>query len=558
MGLSEGGAPVSPGARTGTHWFDDAVLYQVYPQSFADSDGDGIGDLRGVIERLEYIESLGVNTLWFNPCFTSPFVDAGYDVADYLTIAPRYGTNDDMVELVAEAKRRGIRVMLDLVAGHTSIDHPWFQDELHADGPSPLGDRYVWSSIEPTSRWDDDVPGTPAWVPSPGPRPGWYLKNFYDEQPALNFGWASGRGPEPWRSAIDDPGPQRNVLALQDIMAFWLERDIAGFRIDMAFSLVKDDQQDQRGRGMSARLWRRIRDWLDTAYPDAVLIPEGVELRTASGLAFDADFFLVIHRQHASLFDNHHAGVLPFQAPTEPFFDAAGRGTTALFLDSWDAIRNEFGDRHIVMGTADHDFSRLCCGPRTSEQLGAALTFLLTWGSVPCIWYGDEIGMRYVPDLPDVEGAMCNVAYNRAGCRTPMQWDDSPNAGFSTADPSALYLPIDPDPTRPTVAAQERDPHSTLQLVRRLLALRSGTPALRTHATTRVLHAGYPFVYLRGTTHLVVTNPRRAPATFSTHLAVGATGLLADGVSLSETILSVDGFGYGIFALAGAPASFDG
>ena len=118
-------------------WLSDAVVYEIYPQSFADSDGDGIGDLRGVIERLDHIESLGVDTIWFNPCFASPFVDAGYDVSDYLRIAPRYGTNEDLVELVDEARGRGIRVLLDLVAGHTSIEHPWFQAELHADGPSP-------------------------------------------------------------------------------------------------------------------------------------------------------------------------------------------------------------------------------------------------------------------------------------------------------------------------------------------------------------------------------------------------------------------------------------
>ena len=125
-------------------WLADAVVYEVYPQSFADSDGDGIGDLRGVIDRLDHIASLGVDTIWFNPCFTSPFVDAGYDVSDYLRIAPRYGSNEDMVELVDQARQRGIRVLLDLVAGHTSVEHPWFQRELHADGVDPEGDRYVW------------------------------------------------------------------------------------------------------------------------------------------------------------------------------------------------------------------------------------------------------------------------------------------------------------------------------------------------------------------------------------------------------------------------------
>jgi glycosidase len=535
----------------GSDWLHDAVMYEVYPQSFADSNGDGIGDLRGVIERLDHIASLGVDTLWFNPCFASPFVDAGYDVSDYLRIAPRYGSNEEMLELVAEAKRRGIRVLLDLVAGHTSIDHPWFKRELQADGPDPEGDRYVWRKELPVREWSLDVPGTPAWVPSPGPRQGWYLKNFFDEQPALNFGWAHVGEGEPWRDAVDAPGPRRNIQALKDIMAFWLERGVAGFRIDMAFSLVKDDGDVEWGQRLTAALWGEIREWLDTAYPDAVIVPEGKEPRTGAPLAFHADFFLVIHQEHASLFDNHFAGVLPFQAPQEPFFDAAGRGSMRVFLDGWNAAKELDPGRPVIMSTADHDFDRLRCGPRTEEQLGAALTFLLTWGSVPCLYYGDEIGMRYVPGMPEVEGSICNPAYNRAGCRTPMQWDDGPNAGFSTADPSRLYLPVDPDPTRPTVAAQEQDPNSTLNLVKRLIALRKSTPALGSRVAIRVLHEGYPFAYLRGETHLVVVNPQRDRGTLSTGELSGAAPLLASGISVVGDTLTAEGFAYGIFALPG-------
>ena len=534
----------------GSDWLHDAVLYEIYPQSFADSDGDGIGDLKGVIAHLDHIASLGVDTLWFNPCFASPFVDAGYDVSDFLTIAPRYGTNEDMVELITQAGRRGMRVLLDLVAGHTSIEHPWFQRELHAEGPDPEGDRYVWCEEPPGNDTADDVPGTPAWVQSPGPRRGWYLKNFYDQQPALNFGWTELRQEEPWRDAVDAPGPRRNITSLQEIMAFWLDRGVAGFRIDMAFSLVKGNGKNG-GAVASTALWRGIRDWLDATYPDAVIVPEGKEPRTGAPLAFHADFFLVIHEEHASLFDNHFAGTLPFHAPREPYFDAAGAGSARTFLDSWSFARQADPARPIILSTADHDFSRLCCGPRTVEQLAPALTFLLTWGSVPCLYYGDEIGMRYLPDTPDVEGAICNPSYNRAGCRTPMQWDDSPNAGFSTADHSRLYLPIDPDPARPTVAAQEHDPHSTLNLVRRLIALRKATPALGSRASTQVLHDGYPLAYLRDETHLVVVNPRRAPATFHWGQLTDTTPLLADGVAITEGTVHADGFGYGVFALSG-------
>ncbi|WP_433728137.1 alpha-amylase family glycosyl hydrolase [Actinoplanes sp. CA-051413] len=539
----------------GRDWFADAVLYEIYPQSFSDSDGDGVGDLRGVISRLDHIASLGVNVIWFNPCFASPFVDAGYDVSDYYSIAPRYGTNEDMVELVAAAKERGIRVMLDLVAGHTSIEHAWFQRELAADGPDPDGDRYLWCEDLPDRAWDLDIPGTPAWVPSPGRRKGYYLKNFYDEQPALNFGWVRRPGDPSWRDPIDAPGPRRNRQALKDIIAFWLDRGVAGFRVDMAFSLVKDEQVAD-GLAETVALWRELREWLNAEYPDAVLIPEGTEPRTGEPAAFDADFFLVIQDEHGSLFDNHYAGLLPFHEPREPFFDAAGRGSTRVFLDAWDAARAGDPDRLVVMSTADHDYDRLCCGPRTAEQLGAALTFLFTWGNVPCLYYGDEIGMRYLPGLPNVEGSVCNPAYNRAGCRTPMQWDAGPNAGFSTAETSRLYLPVDPAPDRPTVAAQDTDPSSTLNLVRDLIALRQATPALRTRATTRLIHDGYPFAYVRGESHLVVVNPRREAATLAATEAVGATALLASGITATSDGFTVAGFGYGIFTYrTAAPAA---
>ena len=352
----------------GSDWLHDAVLYEIYPQSFADSDGDGIGDLKGVIARLDHIASLGVDTLWFNPCFASPFVDAGYDVSDFLAIAPRYGTNQDMVDLIEQAGRRGMRILLDLVAGHTSIEHPWFQRELQAEAPDPEGDRYVWCEEPPGNDRADDVPGTPAWVRSPGPRRGWYLKNFYDQQPALNFGWTELCQAEPWRDAVDAPGPRRNITSLKEIMAFWLDRGVAGFRIDMAFSLVKGHGKNG-GAEASTALWREIRDWLDATYPDAVIVPEGKEPRTVAPLAFHADFFLVIHEEHASLFDNHFAGTLPFHASREPYFDAAGAGSARPFLDSWNLARQVDASRPIIMSTADHDFNRLCCGPRT---VGAA------------------------------------------------------------------------------------------------------------------------------------------------------------------------------------------
>jgi alpha-glucosidase len=527
-------------------WLADAIIYEIYPQSFSDSNGDGIGDLRGVIDRLDHLSWLGVDTIWFNPCFASPFVDAGYDVSDYLRIAPRYGSNEDLVELVGAARERGIRVLLDLVAGHTSDQHPWFQDACRADGSDPEGDRYVWAEAPPYRDTSRDTPGTAAWVRSPGPRSGWYLRNFYDAQPALNFGWARLPSDEPWRDAVDAAGPRRNRQALKDIMAFWLDRGVAGFRVDMAFSLVKDDP----GLVETTRLWREIRAWLDDAYPDAVIVPEGVEPRVGEPLAFHADFFLVILKEHGSLFDNQGAGLSPFHEAWRPFFEASGEGTTAVFLKSWERVHEADPGRPVILASADHDLSRLACGSRTQEQLGVAFTFLLTWGTVPSIYYGDEIGMRYLPGMPDVEGAICNPAYNRAGCRTPMQWDDSANAGFSTAPASRIYLPVDPDPDRPTVAAQAADPDSTMSLVRRLIALRRSHPVLGGRASTRVVHSGYPLTYVRGESHLVLVNPRREPAAVDVPGASEAKLLLGQGTRIDGSAVTLDGFGYAVLELA--------
>lgn len=527
-------------------WLQDAVIYQIYPQSFADSNGDGIGDLRGVIEKLDYIASLGVDAIWFNPCFESPFVDAGYDVADYLRIAPRYGTNQDMFELIAQAKIRGIKIILDLVAGHTSIEHAWFQQELNASEPAPEGDRYVWCE-ELAEGWDSDLPGTPAWVKSPGPRTGWYLKNFYDEQPALNFGWVNIE--HPWQDAPDAPGPRRNVQALIDIMDYWLGHGIAGFRVDMAFSLVKG--YDRIGaEHQAAKIWQEVRNFIDAKYPATVLIPEGSEPRVGGQLAFDVDFFLVIFAAHASLFDNGYAGKLPFHEYAPAYFDAAGQGSTKIFEAAWSEIKGEDSNRLVMMGSADHDFDRLASGARTQEQLAAAFAFLLTWGTVPVIWYGDEIGMRYLQNLPNKEGSICNPDYNRAGCRTPMQWDSSQNAGFSSAAEESLYLPIDDAADRPTVLAQEVEPSSVLHTVRALTNLRRETAALRAGTATKVVHSDYPLVYLRGETHLVAVNPKGETVEFQSELIREAQILLQQSTTIDGDSLKIAAFGFAILKLA--------
>lgn len=523
----------------GNDWLRDSVIYQIFTPSFADGNGDGIGDLKGAMAHLDYLEWLGVDVIWFNPCFASPFRDAGYDVADYLAIAPRYGSNEDMVAFIAGAGRRGIRVLLDLVAGHTSVEHPWFQ----ASANDPEDNRYIWS----------DRPG-PGFVPSPGTRPGYYLKNFFDEQPALNFGYARMAADEPWRQPLDAPGPQASREALRQIMAYWLDRGVAGFRVDMAYSLVKDDTDFSA----TVALWAELRDWIEVRYPDAVLIPEN-DHRLAPGMGaragFDADFFLVIEQAHSLLFNNGGAGVLA----TLPdhgacYFDAGTPDpdrTLGAFLQKWDEHQGGSGrNRLVILPTADHDFSRLATLPRTAEQLGAAFAFLLTWGSIPSIYYGDEIGMRYLTGLPDHEGSIWSPGFNRAGCRTPMQWDNSlPNAGFSSAQSDHLYLPQEADPGRPAVASQREDADSTLNRVHRLIQLRRTTPELRTEAETTVLAAGYPLVYQRGERHVVVVNPAGTPQAVDITALDGwaLRPLEASGVRAAGGRVEAEAFGYGVF-----------
>jgi maltose alpha-D-glucosyltransferase/alpha-amylase len=567
----------------------DTVLYQIYPQSFADGDGDGVGDLRGILGRLDYLSELGVSALWLSPIFTSPFFDAGYDVSDFLSVAPRYGTEQDLVDLVRAAGQRGIRILLDLVAGHTSDQHPWFHESANAGGDA---DRYIWAdtaddhsvssaAAAPADRsvgsaadryiWADTAePPGPTWVKSPGTRPGFFLPNFYAVQPALNFGYARMDPAEPWRQPVTAPGPRANRAALREIMAYWFDRGVAGFRVDMASSLVKDDP----GRSATAELWRETRGWMDQAYPDRVLLTEWGDPKTSVPAGIHADFFLhFVGRALRSLWGNAQGSHSPSWGTDPCYFAPEGEGSLGEFVAAWrEADAAIDGGGSIALPTANHDFSRLTCGTRTRAMVAPAFAFLLTWPTLPVIYYGDEIGMRYLPGLPDKEGSQLGTEA-RQGSRTPMQWDDGDggaesvgeigsqgrgagNAGFSTASPDRLYLPLDPAPDRPTVSAQRADPDSLLRQVQDLIRLRKAHPELGAGGTVRVLSEGYPAVYVRGEKFVVLLNPSAEPAEFDLEgadLRVGQP-LIARGI-----VVDADGrsartgpFSYGVFELAGA------
>jgi glycosidase len=468
-------------------WLEEAVFYQIYPQSFRDSRGDGVGDIPGIEQKLDYVESLGVKGVWINPCFESPFLDAGYDISDYYKVAPRYGTNDDLRRLLAEAGKRDIRVLLDLVPGHTSIEHPWFKASSRHER-NEHSDWYVWTG----SVWQSEVPGL-RLVSGLAERDAAYVANFFYSQPALNHGFASPDPRHPWQQAVDAPGPQAVRREIRDVMKFWLDQGASGFRVDMAGSLVKNDLDGRE----TARVWREMRSWIEVEYPDAVLVSEWAAPSVAIPAGFHADFFLEFGLAGAGALFRKNA---PAPWGSDPygwsFFDRGGHGNIREFLDEYVVQYEATKDRGFIsLVSGNHDIVPRLADGRDADDLELAFLFLLTMPGLPFIYYGDEIGMRTVHGLASKEGG-----YGRTGVRTPMQWDGSTNAGFSAAPADRLYLPIDPRPDRPTVAAQEEDPDSLLNRVRRIIALRKTHPALQASADFAPVYAvggKFPFIYRR-------------------------------------------------------------
>ena len=534
-------------------WLRTAIFYEIYPQSFCDGNGDGIGDLPGVIAKLDYIKSLGCDAIWLNPCFASPFADAGYDVSNFRQVAPRYGTNADLRRLFAEAHRRGLRVCLDLVAGHTSTAHPWFQASARPE-KNKYTNWYIWTD----NAWKN--PGCDlVAIKGVYDRDGAYVTNFFAFQPALNYGFAQPDPAEPWRLPVDHP----DVLAVRremiDIMRFWLDQGCDGFRVDMAASLVKGDIEYRD----TTTFWQEVRAIYDRDYPDAVLIAEWSCPSLAITAGFHVDFMihfgtvaytsLFRHEAERDVFRNPAPGF----GPGPSFFSRDGRGNIRAFLDDYQEhlrLTRELG--YISIPSGNHDISRLAQG-RTPAELEVIFAFLLTMPGIPYIYAGDEIGMRQIEGLASKEGG-----FGRTGARTPMQWSAGKNAGFSRAAAKKLYLPIDPAPDRPTVAAQEGDRRSLLNHVRRLSALRRALPALAADAEFTPLHAKagkLPFVYVRGTGErrvLVAVNPGQAPVTITLDAATlgrRAELLLGRGAKIevrkTRARLAMKGISWGLFEI---------
>jgi Glycosidases len=528
---------------------DELVLYQAYPQSFADGNGDGIGDLIGLRERLDYLAWLGVDAVWLNPCFVSPFRDAGYDVSDYLTVAPRYGNNADLAALCQAAAERGIGIVLDLVAGHTSDEHPWFIVARDPGAPAAVRDRYLWAP-EAMAGWVELPDGSA------------YLPNFLPFQPALNYGYARLDSSEPWRQSVEAPGPRANREALKQIMAHWFDLGVSGFRVDMAASLVKDDPEFVE----TGRLWTELRGWLDREYPGRMLIAEWGDPMRSVPAGFHADMFVHFGGSDnglplRSLWQNG-GGTVSEHWPAHSCWAASiGEGSVTTFAAAWRqasaaiaAARPQVGyGRGGVIGlpTANHDFSRLVAGNRDVRQAAAALALVFTWPTMPCVYYGDEIGMRYLPGLEPFEGSRLEPRFERAGSRTPLAWGDLNRTPFPATTTDSRYLPADPAPDAPTVAGQIGDPDSLLRLTRTLIELRHRDRRLFAGAPLALLDDGYPTAYLRGADEslLVVLNPSGRAVSWSWPLGEGARVIVSHGAQLEWDRVELDPHGFAVIEL---------
>lgn len=466
-------------------WLKDAIFYEIYPQSFYDSNGDGIGDIQGIIQKLDYVKQLGCNAIWLNPVFDSPFKDGGYDVRNYKKVAPRYGTNADLAELLSTAHKKKIRIILDLVPGHTSDAHPWFKQARQAK-ESKFSNRYIFTK----SVWD--APPQYRMMCGLCERDGNYMVNYFSSQPALNYGFAEITCPQ-WQLPMDHPDCRATVEALKDNIRFWLDQGADGFRVDMADSLVKNDDT----KLPTATIWAEVREMLDKEYPDAALVSEWCNPPVAiNNGGFHCDFYLDhMGNGYNSLFRGGDWG-------DKAFFNKNGKGNIRSFTDEYIPFYNQTKDNgYISFFTCNHDTPRMPAY-LDDEAIKLAYATIFTLPGVPFLYYGDEIGMKYLKGLTSVEGG-----YSRTGSRSPMQWNKGKNFGFSECD--TTYIPVDGDENAPTVENQKRKKNSIYKVVKDIIKLRKKHSALGSEGNLEILYAeenSFPFVYKRGD-FVIFVNP---------------------------------------------------
>jgi len=470
---TEAGAPATPEtvAATDPLWYKDAVIYQLHVKAFFDSNGDGLGDFRGLTDKLDYVQELGVNTVWLLPFYPSPLKDDGYDVADYHNVHPQYGSTADFRQFVREAHRRGLRVITELVVNHTSDQHPWFQAARAAPAGSSKRDFYVWSDHDQKYQgtriiFTDTEASNWTWDPV---AKAYYWHRFFSHQPDLNF---------------DNP----NVLkAVVKAMRYWLDMGVDGFRLDAIPYLVEREGTNNENLPETHQVIKQIRASLDSHYTGKLLLAEAnqwpEDVREYFGEGDEchmAYHFPLMPRMYMAIAQEDRHPVVDIMRQTPEIPDSC---QWAIFLRNHDELTLEM----VTNRERDYMYQTFAADPRARINLGirrrlAPLlendmdrirlmnSLLLSMPGSPIIYYGDEIGMGDNIYLGD-----------RNGVRTPMQWSPDRNAGFSRADPQRLYLPPIMDAIygyeAVNVEAQSREPNSLLNWMRRLLAVRKTSQA---------------------------------------------------------------------------------
>ncbi|WP_448204641.1 alpha-amylase family glycosyl hydrolase [Azospirillum sp. sgz302134] len=449
----------------GFAWWQRGVVYQVYPRSFQDSNGDGVGDLPGLLARLDHLVALGVDAVWISPIYPSPMADFGYDVEDHTGIHPLFGTMKDFDRLVAAAHERGLRVILDYVPNHTSDRHPWFRAS-RSSRDDPKRDWYVWRDPAPgggpPNNWLSEFGGGAwEWDAATGQ---YYYHAYLKEQPDLN-----------WRNpAVRD--------AMLDVLRFWLDCGVDGFRVDAIHHLIEDellrDNPPNSGwrEGMSpARRVVRVHTMDQPEVHDAIAAMRRVVDSYPGDRLLIGEAYLPIDQLMAYYGTDLSGFQLPFNFHllSTPWEAKA----LAALIQSYEAALPAGGWPNWVLG--NHDRSRVASRLGAGQARVAAM-LLLTLRGTPTLYQGDEIGMTDVPIRPELvqdpwEKNIPGLGLGRDPARTPMPWDGGPNGGFTSGTP---WLPLGPDHARVNVAAQAADPASMLALYRALLNLRRAEPAL--------------------------------------------------------------------------------
>ena len=523
VALGQTPSAIEPNQTDGPEWWRHAVIYEIYPRSFQDSDGDGIGDIRGIASRLDYLHDLGIDAIWLTPMYPSPGVDYGYDISDYTAIDPTYGTMADFDNLVAEAKKRNIRVIMDYVINHTSDQNPWFL-ESRSSRDNPKRNWYVWHDGKNQTATDKGLPpnnwqswfGGSAWQWDDKTRQ-YYYHYFYVQQPDLNW-----KNPE-----VRD--------AMYGVLDFWMKRGVAGFRIDAVSRLFEDPQMrdDPYLPGRNAYGDRNIQHKYTDDLPEVHDVLKEVRKVVDK---YPGNPVLVTEADEpnvqalAKMYGNSDEVQLPmdFQIADVNALDATR------FRELFNEIENNSAHGQPEYFFSNHDQPRQWDrygdnGPHNDQIAKLMAVLELATRGTPQMYYGEELGMRTTDPvrIEDVHDPIGKRGWpkekGRDGERTPMQWDAAPGAGFTAnAKP---WLPIPPSSNTYNVETESKDPNSIYNVYKRLLALRKTDPALR-DGVQESINNDDPnvFAFLRRTsdrTVLVALNMSNHPHTVAFHVASG-------------------------------------